>query len=38
MKVGEFCYWLQGFYEIQGVRALTKDESDLIQTTLSYGV
>jgi len=35
MTSREFCYWLQGFYEIQGVGALSKQQSELIQTHLA---
>lgn len=35
MKAPEFCYWLQGFFEINGVAPLTVDQSQVIQNHLN---
>jgi hypothetical protein len=36
MTSREFCYWLQGFFEItKGATALTQDQSEIIQKHLS---
>lgn len=35
MTSREFCYWLQGFYEINGVTALNNEQSELIQKHLA---
>ncbi len=35
MKSTEFCYWLQGFFEISGgANSLTKEQSEMIQKHL----
>ena len=34
MKPIEFCYWLQGNFEITGVRSMTKAEAQVIQDHL----
>jgi hypothetical protein len=35
MKAESFCYWMQGFFEIGGVRAITEDEAKIIQAHLN---
>lgn len=34
MNATEFCYWLQGHFEITGVRAMTKAEAQVIRDHL----
>jgi hypothetical protein len=31
----DFCYWLQGFFELNGVKAMTKDQAQLVQQHLA---
>jgi hypothetical protein len=35
MTAREFCYWLQGYFELSGGGALTAEQSQLIQNHLS---
>lgn len=35
MTARDLTYWLQGFFEIGGVRALTKEEAQVIQNHLN---
>ena len=35
MKPSEFCYWLQGYFEVSGQSELTKEQGDMVQRHLS---
>lgn len=35
MKATEFAYWLQGFFELGGVQALTKEQAQVIANHLN---
>lgn len=35
MKASEFCYWLQGYFEISKDDAITKEKVDIIKNHLS---
>jgi len=35
MKPSEFCYWLQGFYEISGESKMTKEQGDMVKRHLA---
>lgn len=35
MTSRDFCYWLQGFFELQGTQALTVEQARIIQNHLN---
>lgn len=34
MKPQEFCYWLQGYFEVQNPEALTKEQTQMVKDHL----
>ena len=34
MKYTEFCYWLQGFFELAGVQTLSEEQVEIIKRHL----
>ncbi len=36
MTPENFCYWLQGYFEISQTKELTKEQIDIIQTHLDF--
>lgn len=35
MKAENFCFWLQGFFELQDARSITPEQAELIRTHLA---
>jgi hypothetical protein len=35
MKPSEFCYWLQGYFEIAGVAALSAEQGEMVKRHLA---